>query len=264
MFIAAVILATKFTQDRVYSNRAWAKISGLDAREVGRCERALGDALEWRLWVGKGVADEPFLRNFLLSEELAKSSSRVNSGIARSKSDGALLAGSERPKTPEWTLFDSPRSGNLSTALKRSTSLASADLSSSSPTATPMLSDPAALLTPVNADIDAMDLERTPLLQHSACSSASSSFAFDPTPSSSFFPNEFSFTPAPAAGLGLPTPRICAGQYTPPDLLASHAASFSKFAPGFKADAALDPLVGFPGGGAGQFDMGVDDIVGSG
>ncbi|KAF8497639.1 hypothetical protein JB92DRAFT_2589840, partial [Gautieria morchelliformis] len=51
MFIAALILATKFTQDRVYSNRAWAKISGLDAREVGRCERALGDALEWRLWV---------------------------------------------------------------------------------------------------------------------------------------------------------------------------------------------------------------------
>ncbi|KAF8520461.1 hypothetical protein BU17DRAFT_7474, partial [Hysterangium stoloniferum] len=51
MFVAALILATKFTQDRVYSNRAWAKISGLDAREVSRCERALGEALEWRLWV---------------------------------------------------------------------------------------------------------------------------------------------------------------------------------------------------------------------
>jgi len=40
-------------QDRCYSNRAWAKLSGLPPREIGRCERALGEALEWRLWVGK-------------------------------------------------------------------------------------------------------------------------------------------------------------------------------------------------------------------
>ena len=60
-FLAALILASKFLQDRCYSNRAWAKLSGLPPREVGRCERALGDALGWRLWVGKGVSasDEP-------------------------------------------------------------------------------------------------------------------------------------------------------------------------------------------------------------
>jgi len=45
-FLAALILASKFLQDRCYSNRAWAKLSGLPAREVGRCERALGDALQ--------------------------------------------------------------------------------------------------------------------------------------------------------------------------------------------------------------------------
>ncbi|KAF8973140.1 hypothetical protein BDZ97DRAFT_1779651 [Flammula alnicola] len=42
-----------FFQDKCYSNRAWAKLSGLPPREIGRCERALGQALEWRLWVGK-------------------------------------------------------------------------------------------------------------------------------------------------------------------------------------------------------------------
>ncbi|KAI9442391.1 hypothetical protein H4582DRAFT_1928168 [Lactarius indigo] len=42
-----------FMQDKCYSNRAWAKLAGLPAREIGRCERALGEALEWRLWVGK-------------------------------------------------------------------------------------------------------------------------------------------------------------------------------------------------------------------
>ncbi|KAG0706156.1 hypothetical protein DFH29DRAFT_206538 [Suillus ampliporus] len=52
-FLASLILASKFTQDRCYSNRAWAKLSGLPPREIGRCERALGEALEWRLWVGK-------------------------------------------------------------------------------------------------------------------------------------------------------------------------------------------------------------------
>lgn len=52
-FLASLILASKFTDDRCYSNKAWAKLSGLPAREIGRCERALGDALGWRLWVGK-------------------------------------------------------------------------------------------------------------------------------------------------------------------------------------------------------------------
>ncbi|KAJ8089811.1 hypothetical protein PM082_018387 [Marasmius tenuissimus] len=53
VFLASLILASKFIQDKCYSNRAWAKLSGLLPREIGRCERALGDALEWRLWVGK-------------------------------------------------------------------------------------------------------------------------------------------------------------------------------------------------------------------
>jgi hypothetical protein len=52
-FLASLILASKFTQDKCYSNRAWAKLSGLPPKEIGRCERALGEALDWRLWVGK-------------------------------------------------------------------------------------------------------------------------------------------------------------------------------------------------------------------
>ncbi|PBK58870.1 hypothetical protein ARMSODRAFT_900038, partial [Armillaria solidipes] len=50
-FLASLILASKFMQDKCYSNRAWAKLSGLQPREISRCERALGDALGWRLWV---------------------------------------------------------------------------------------------------------------------------------------------------------------------------------------------------------------------
>lgn len=61
-FLASLILASKFLQDRCYSNRAWAKLSGLSPREVGRCEKALGDALEWRLWVGK-QSGKPLIRS---------------------------------------------------------------------------------------------------------------------------------------------------------------------------------------------------------
>ncbi|KIY44443.1 hypothetical protein FISHEDRAFT_77638 [Fistulina hepatica ATCC 64428] len=51
-FLASLIVASKFTMDKCYSNRAWAKLAGLPAREIGRCERALTQALDWHLWVG--------------------------------------------------------------------------------------------------------------------------------------------------------------------------------------------------------------------
>jgi hypothetical protein len=61
-FLASLIPASRFFQDKHYSNRAWAKLSGLPPREIGQCERALGQALEWRLWVGKTFASVPTSR----------------------------------------------------------------------------------------------------------------------------------------------------------------------------------------------------------
>ncbi|KAF7980056.1 hypothetical protein HWV62_39830 [Athelia sp. TMB] len=55
-FLASLILALKLTQDRSYSNKAWAKLSGLPPHEIGRCKHALGNALNWHLWVGKAPA----------------------------------------------------------------------------------------------------------------------------------------------------------------------------------------------------------------
>ncbi|KAJ7460367.1 hypothetical protein B0H11DRAFT_1736698 [Mycena galericulata] len=55
-FLAAVILAHKFSNDMPYSNRTWAKLVGLSAREISRCERSLCVILDWRLWVGKSAA----------------------------------------------------------------------------------------------------------------------------------------------------------------------------------------------------------------
>ncbi|KAG9017542.1 hypothetical protein FRB90_000888 [Tulasnella sp. 427] len=69
-FLASLVLATKFIQDKAYSNKAWAKLSGLAGKEVGRCERALGGALQWRLWVGKECGASSRARSPFANEEV--------------------------------------------------------------------------------------------------------------------------------------------------------------------------------------------------
>jgi hypothetical protein len=93
-FLASLILASKFTQDRCYSNKAWAKLSGLPPREIGRCERALGDTLEWRLWVGKTPASCP--------------PPLSNRPVVRSKSDGELIANSGPCEAKSNSCFSTP------------------------------------------------------------------------------------------------------------------------------------------------------------
>jgi len=96
-FLASLILASKFTQDKCYSNRAWAKLSGLPPREIGRCERALGEALEWRLWVGKRPVTAQTL------------SPTVNRPVVRSQSESSLLqSASSRTTFLVWNEKSTP------------------------------------------------------------------------------------------------------------------------------------------------------------
>ena len=85
-FLASLILASKFFQDKCYSNRAWAKLSGLPPREIGRCERALGQALGWRLWVGKSPVQPQPLSS-------APASTR---NIVRSQSEASIFTPPDR------------------------------------------------------------------------------------------------------------------------------------------------------------------------
>ncbi|KHN98775.1 G1/S-specific cyclin Pcl5 [Metarhizium album ARSEF 1941] len=58
MFLAALILASKYLQDRNYSARAWSKISGLNTLEINQNEIAFLVAVKWRLH----ITDEVFRR----------------------------------------------------------------------------------------------------------------------------------------------------------------------------------------------------------
>jgi PHO85 cyclin-5 len=58
MFLAALILASKYLQDRNYSARAWSKISGLNTQEINQNEMAFLIAVNWKLH----ITDEVFQR----------------------------------------------------------------------------------------------------------------------------------------------------------------------------------------------------------
>lgn len=58
MFLAALILASKYLQDRNYSARAWSKISGLNTQEINQNEISFLLAVNWKLH----IADDVFQR----------------------------------------------------------------------------------------------------------------------------------------------------------------------------------------------------------
>ncbi|KAI1755773.1 hypothetical protein F4782DRAFT_368079 [Xylaria castorea] len=55
MFLAALILASKYLQDRNYSARAWSKISGLATQEINQNEMAFLSAVSWKLHITDAV-----------------------------------------------------------------------------------------------------------------------------------------------------------------------------------------------------------------
>jgi hypothetical protein len=57
MFLAALILASKYLQDRNYSARAWSKISGLQVCEINTNEMAFLKAINWKLHIPEKVFD---------------------------------------------------------------------------------------------------------------------------------------------------------------------------------------------------------------
>ena len=55
MFLSALILASKYLQDRNYSARAWSKISGLNTVEINQNEMAFLLAVNWKIHIADSV-----------------------------------------------------------------------------------------------------------------------------------------------------------------------------------------------------------------
>jgi hypothetical protein len=55
MFLSALMLGWKFTQEHCYSTRTWAKISGLGSTEINANEAAFLSVINWRLYIPRAV-----------------------------------------------------------------------------------------------------------------------------------------------------------------------------------------------------------------
>lgn len=57
MFLAAIMAASKFLQDKTYRNSAWAKISGLTTCEITYSEMAFLQLIDFKLFISKDTFD---------------------------------------------------------------------------------------------------------------------------------------------------------------------------------------------------------------
>jgi hypothetical protein len=57
MFLASLVVASKFVQDKTYRNSAWAKIAGLPISEINMAERCFLQLLDYQLYIDQITFD---------------------------------------------------------------------------------------------------------------------------------------------------------------------------------------------------------------
>ncbi|KAF7721486.1 hypothetical protein EC973_004643 [Apophysomyces ossiformis] len=58
MFLASLVVASKFVQDKTYRNSAWAKIAGLPVAEINAAERIFLDLIDYRLYIAQPTFEQ--------------------------------------------------------------------------------------------------------------------------------------------------------------------------------------------------------------
>ncbi|KAI8975292.1 cyclin PHO80-like protein, partial [Mycotypha africana] len=58
MFLASLMVASKYLHDKNYHNKAWSKITGLDIKEINAAEMAFLKLIDYRLHVSKPTFDK--------------------------------------------------------------------------------------------------------------------------------------------------------------------------------------------------------------
>uniref|UniRef100_A0A1D1YQA2 G1/S-specific cyclin pas1 n=1 Tax=Anthurium amnicola TaxID=1678845 RepID=A0A1D1YQA2_9ARAE len=113
MFLAALIVASKYLQDRNYSNRAWSKISGLPVHEINANEICFLKLIDYNLF----IAEDIFKRwsSLLLTHIQAISGSEISNPDAFRRAENqrevAIFRETLRsmdPKTMDYKRFGYP------------------------------------------------------------------------------------------------------------------------------------------------------------
>lgn len=180
MFLAALILASKYLQDRNYSARAWSKISGLNTQEINQNEIAFLLAVNWKLH----ICDDIFKRwTEIVLKNLPPSSPPSPGGPCQQSAEWKQTI---LKLDPELTNIEGfMRTARVSIPAKLS------DLSSMSPRS--ILNAP----QETRCGLGYESSEATPTPKHTA------PIILEPTPTTVYTPGRL----APALGM-LPTPRL--------------------------------------------------------
>lgn len=106
-FLAAVMVASKFLQDKNFSNRAWSKLTGLPIKELGNVERSFLGAIGWDLNIKPNEWDswtrklaQARLSGGRHGNDTAEASSSANVNAMHSKSHTAAAAAAALAPTP--------------------------------------------------------------------------------------------------------------------------------------------------------------------
>lgn len=178
MFLAALILASKYLQDRNYSARAWSKISGLATQEINQNEMAFLIAVNWKLH----ITDDVFKR---WTEIVLKHTP------SQPPSSGSSCSQIPEQQNQDWKnlILDlNPELDNIE------------DFIALSPSGTKIRdTTPISPLSALPSQMDRMSYASDPATPKTC----SLPFVMEPAPASVHTPGRF----APALGL-LPTPRL--------------------------------------------------------
>ncbi len=108
VFLASLILGSKYLQDRNYSNRAWSKISGLSTSEINLNEKGFLNHMDWEMFVSQETFEQwsnllqtliADIRNAAFLGESVVCEQRLSQTIQ--KLDLSLLTG--RPESPSFS-----------------------------------------------------------------------------------------------------------------------------------------------------------------
>ncbi|KXJ94073.1 hypothetical protein Micbo1qcDRAFT_201989 [Microdochium bolleyi] len=187
MFLAALILASKYLQDRNYSARAWSKISGLATNEINQNEMAFLLAVNWKLH----ITDAVFQRWTEIVLKYTPSQPPSPGAV------GSLTAEMEYQDWKNLILRLNPELDNIEGLIQVSPSMSKtfsfAAANTPSPSLTGLLSPSRLSSSPLGFEGDATPTPRTYAVPP----------VMEPLPSGSYAPGRL----APALGL-LPTPRL--------------------------------------------------------
>ncbi|KAF7724991.1 hypothetical protein EC973_000484 [Apophysomyces ossiformis] len=93
MFLAALIVASKYLHDKAYRNKAWAQIAGLSLTEINTAERTFLQMIDYRLHVSKASYDKWCgLLNGYIQRQKTSAAATLPSGYPTSIAQGTNVS----------------------------------------------------------------------------------------------------------------------------------------------------------------------------